>query len=510
MKYSLLIATLLATSSFLVGCGSSDSSADSSSSSSQAASSSVPAVSSSESSNDSSSAAAAAVYAFKNTSDEDTVSYSGQIARHVIMDEIKKGIEGFESQNLEKLKNVQRLYSGEDQEFIDDFVITTSKSPDTIQKTIGAISSGKNLRGKIAGGYPGEDDKEGQRVGEPNRLINDEFFGWEGLSATDRPHEFVEYLFTKMEGLVTAPNQPSVAVDSGDGTIAKAYISAEGLDYQQLTQKFLLMAVGFSQGTNDYLAPGREFLDELNPDDEKNPPYSVGEHHFDEGFGYFAGARDSLSLTPVQISAAFNDSNDDGMIDLNSEYNYGQSVNCAKRETGDNNFTERAMMGFIDGRTTIAKLTAEQATLSDAEKEMYKTELASSIKVAALAWEECIAATVIHYINDVTSDMNEFVDDQFKDIDNFYNLAKHWAEMKGFALGLQFSPYSPFRDENESIATLAQLKEILAKMGTAPVLADGTQNGQPADITQYKADLMSIRGMLKEAYDFPQDDVEGW
>ena len=57
-----------------------------------------------------------------------------------------------------------------------------------------------------------------------------------------------------------------------------------------------------------------------------------------------------------------------------------------------------------------------------------------------------VAATAVHYINDVLADMADFdtTNNVFADTDNFKDLAKHWGEMKGFALGLQFSPWSPF------------------------------------------------------------------
>lgn len=511
MKNNLLVAVVVAATVALTGCGSSSSNKGDDSSSSEptgGASSSAPTSSTSTSSSDSSSSTGDMlqdVFSFKNENDESTVSYSGQIARHVIMDEIKQAIGNVTSQDMTQLEIAKRFYfGGESQADIDEFFITTAKSPNTIQKTIGAISTGKNLSEKIAGGFP-----EGNlRKGESARLINDEFFGWEGLAADDKPDEFVNYLFDQIEALIVEENLPTVPVDgeASGVAIAKRFVSAEGVDYQQLVQKFLLMSVGFSQGTNDYLAPGRDFTTELGILVKDGVPnlYSEGEHHFDEGFGYFGGARDSLNLTKDQIKALHNDSNEDGMIDLNSEYNYGQSVNCAKRERGNNNFTERAMRGFIDGRGIVAKMTAEKDSLTDTQKEMYKADLANAISAAAIAWEECIAATVIHYINVLTDDdMSQYVDGQFASIGNFYDVAKHWSEMKGFALGLQFSPYSPFRADDRS---LAQLKDILQKMGTAPVLANDTAD----NIAQYTMDLMDVRAVLKDIYDFSQDNVEAW
>ena len=123
---------------------------------------------------------------------------------------------------------------------------------------------------------------------------------------------------------------------------------------------------------------------------------------------------------------------------------------------------------------------------------------------------------MVHYINDVVADMNEFDNGAFASQANFLNLAKHWGEMKGFALGLQFSPNSPFRDGSVSGIGLQDLKDLLALMGDAPVLADGSQNGEaPAGTAQeaidaYITDLLAIRSTLQTAYEFDSADVENW
>ena len=63
-------------------------------------------------------------------------------------------------------------------------------------------------------------------------------------------------------------------------------------------------------------------------------------------------------------------------------------------------------------------------------------ELKAHRDAALSAWEKAIAATVVHYINDVIGDM------EAEDY-SFYDHAKHWSEMKGFALSFQFNRRSP-------------------------------------------------------------------
>ena len=102
------------------------------------------------------------------------------------------------------------------------------------------------------------------------------------------------------------------------------------------------------------------------------------------------------------------------------------------------------------------------------------------------AWEKAIAATVIHYINDVLQDMGKFGTPDY----SFANHAKHWGEMKGFALGLQFNPHSPVSD--------ADFETILGVMGNAPVLS----NDSESDINGYISGLLDARGMLMMSYEF--------
>ena len=73
--------------------------------------------------------------------------------------------------------------------------------------------------------------------------------------------------------------------------------------------------------------------------------------------------------------------------------------------------------------------------------------------------------------------------------------------MKGFALGLQFNPYSPIAGEDaEKFAKFVELHTLLKD---APVLAE-------ADVADYLVDLKAARDLLQEVYGFDAENVEGW
>ena len=187
----------------------------------------------------------------------------------------------------------------------------------------------------------------------------------------------------------------------------------------------------------------------------------------------------------------------------------GNSTNCAKRDAGatvPTSFTQDAFDAFVAGRK-ILQDAGDAGELTAAQQ----AELDVHIVTASVTWEKCIAATVIHYINDVLSDMARFEDGLFVDLDHYLDLAKHWGEMKGFALGLQFNPNSPFRTAGSGV-TVADLKTALSLMGDAPVLADGTQLGEVFEggAAAYTIDLIMARDILEDAYDFNAQNVANW
>ena len=68
--------------------------------------------------------------------------------------------------------------------------------------------------------------------------------------------------------------------------------------------------------------------------------------------------------------------------------------------------------------------------------------------------------------------------------------------MKGFALGLQFSPITRFSKEDQV--------RMHALMGEQPVF------DTEANADTYAADLLEARGIIAEAYDFADDNVANW
>jgi hypothetical protein len=458
---------------------------------------------------------------------EDGVSYTGQTARQVLQLQMVGYMEDLEDDpgvSAETVKNGLNFYvKGEGADDTNHgFTVkggTTTGEEVIPGPTYGDISTGKNLDGKIAGG-----SLEG--TGETGKLIDGEFFGWvTGMDSTPLPIELVDYWMDGLAAEATDGVAPTVKV--ADGTevpIDTPMISATGVHYRQLIQKFLSVSVNFSQGTNDYMQA--DFANQLG-EEKPGKGYSAGAHNFDEAFGYYGASRDINDYTDDEAAGkggraeygnGYYDSNGDGLIDLRGEYVFGHSQNCAKRDRKTNaegvaytDFSKSAMDAFLLGRRILEN--AEEAGELTAEADAV---LQAQITIAALIWEKCIAATVVHYINDVSKDMAEFSGGAYADLSNFTTLAKHWGEMKGFALGLQFSPISPFRTEDTGVS-VTDLKRVLSLMGDAPVLADGSQGGQAtaassaeAAIDTYLSGLLEARDILERAYELDPEVVADW
>lgn len=413
-----------------------------------------------------------------------SVSYSGQSFRQVLIASLTRELSEIQSEIadegvvFEEGEIAARLlfYYYFDPDTSLDVPHLVSTDPAPLQATFGDISDGADLASKIAG-----NDAVGQ-----HQDWSESFVGWDA----DSPEALVLQWIEEVDELGAAYSQGEIPLDPNGAQIPVFYVSGEGRDYQQLLQKFLLGAINFSQGTDDYLddtEPGKGLLAD-NTVAADGKPYTELEHAWDEGFGYWGGARNYLDYTDDEIAgkdgrteyaSGYNDWDQDGMIDLKSEMNFSAAVNAAKRDRGSaesapTDFSGATMAAFLEGRRIIAEADGE---LSDDEF----NALLIQRDIVVTNWEKAIAATAVHYINDVIRDRNAAEYD-------FVSHAKHWSELKGFMLSLQFSPHSPVVD--------GLLANLLLDVGVGPTLP-GAPDGDGR-----VAELIQVRDALGEAYGF--------
>jgi len=439
------------------------------------------------------------------------VSYTGQTMRHVLIQDMSAYVDGLTDrvdgnmsppQTPAELLAALSYYHGFDgassgQDSHD--VVTT---PAALQKVYDDIADGKDLHSKLAGNDDSTDHVDWDD--------GDSFVGWNDSTFaqhggdTSTPEGLLMAMYNTLAWHVDDRINNGPQTEPGTSTpISAVYVTVDGRDLRQLIQKFLLMGVAYAQASDDYLdtaTPGKGLLALNSQDGDK--PYSALGHHWDEAFGYFGAAHDYPLYSDDEIAGkdgrpdwqGHHDTDADGAIDLAQEINWGVAVNAAKRDRGSHpstptDYTGEAFDAFLAGRLLILNADAE---LSADEV----TDLTSYAHRAVDAWEKAIAATIVHYINDCVAD-TEAIDADPGDY-SFVNHAKHWSEMKGFALGLQFNPRSKVDP-----TAFAQLHDLV---GDAPVLATASV----AQRSQYVSDLLAARDILELAYGFAPVNVEQW
>ena len=430
-------------------------------------------------------------FVFLDAQGKDTVAYSGQTSRHVLIEDLKTYIgkmteeiiqSRFEPTEPGSVVAELNYYFRFDGDANDDNPFTLTTTPPPLQTTYGSISTKKDLIGKLAGNDASTDHKNWN---------GGDFKGWkQGQPAS--PTALIDAWFATIEA-------NAIALVAGTereayGQKLPVYVTESGQDLNQLIQKFLSVGIGFSQGVDDYAdddKPGKGILSPNTVEEGKN--YTFLGHAWDEAFGYFGASRNYGTLTDDEISeGCAKDVNGDGKLDLTSELCFGASVNAAKRDKGSaaaarTDLTREAWDGFIKGRALIAAAGPELTPAQLTELKKHRDQWAN-------AWEKTYAATCVHYINKVLKDMDNFGKPEYKFLDH----AKHWSELKGFALGFQFNPRSPL-----SAANFVKLHDLI---GDAPVLPDA---GDAASST-YRSALLEARGILKDAYAFDEANVTQW
>ncbi|MEO0329931.1 MAG: DUF4856 domain-containing protein [Pseudomonadota bacterium] len=359
---------------------------------------------------------------------KNTVSYSGQIARHVLENSIKKlagkGDGGGNAAELEA--QMLAYFNGSDSDL--PIIAPTGKDGFKIkQKTVNEISKGKNISGKFYdGAMP----------------------AWPG----------------NMTGKEVALQMIKLAAQSNKGFDAE-----NGYDWAQLISKYTMGAMAYNQAVDNYLDEKLEADNKPN-----NKPYKEGanytgkEHSWDEGFGYWGGAAHTLTLSAdqnyginKQKDAASADANGDGMVDLKSEMVFGPAYYAAafdRSGTKSTNYTQTIMKAFLDGRKLITAANGE--ALSDAQR----TELKGYASTVASNWEKVLAEAVFKYAGSVYKDikkMGDAADDAAK-AEVYRAYVKHWGELKGFSMALQSG-------KNNLGATAVAMNKLI---GFGPVTLD--------------------------------------
>ena len=288
---------------------------------------------------------------------------------------------------------------------------------------------------------------------------------------------------------------PGYEMNAGDAisawvtdAVTNGKTNADGIRLDQMVQKTLWGAVAYWQGTSKYMS---KIPNDDNTMSDDGDPYTAMEHHWDESFGYFGAARDYNTgySDDNARKTTQNDSNGDGSIDFKTEFNSGWGITAAKRDLVDGvsvdyDFTGTIMNAYLEGRTLIYN----QAPLN---------EILVQRDIILSTWEKVVAAVTIHYVNDVAADMAALypadsnagpLSDLSADLNN------HWGEMRGYANCLLYNDFKVISDSD--------LNTILTTMGTSPVYPEDGEtvfyNYHEMLVTTVKSLLQNAYGFSDE------------
>lgn len=393
-----------------------------------------------------------------------SVSYSGQIARHVLHDSLKKAAsKGDGGNNAAEVEALMLSYfNGTD----GDLAILAPVSKDGFpvkQGTVNAISEGKNISGKF---------------------YNGAMTAWPG----------------NQSGVDVALQMIKLAAASNQG-----YDPVNGMDWAQLISKFTLGAMAYNQAVDNYLD---EKLDaDSAPNDQ---PYSDGahytgkEHSWDEAFGYFGAAAHSAALSPDQNYAvskqsdlAAADANGDGVIDLNTEMVFGPAYYAAGADRGGNKNTQyltTIFNAFRDGRALIASANGE--ALTDAQR----AELKNYADIIETNWEKTLAEAAFKYAGSVYGDIDKLNTGEDTD-EALRDYVKHWGELKGFSMALQSG-------KNNLGAAAIDMNWLI---GFSPAMPDGKMvsdideagnfvRGREMTLEDYQVNMLKVQKLLIDTF----------
>ena len=384
-----------------------------------------------------------------------SVKYTGQMARQVLHDSLKALVKTGD------LNKMMAYYNGED-----GLEIISPKSKDGFpikQTMIAEIGSG-NLSGKM---YKGAIAGQGGLTGP----------------------ETIEHMMQK-----------ATEVEGG-------FDPNTGFDYTQLISKFAMGAVFYNQAVNNYLGKKMEIGQKPNSEPYKEGSYYTGkEHSWDEAFGYWGSAAHALALSAEdnynvakKKDLASADHNGDGVVDLYSEMTYAHAYYASSYDKGGKtDYLATVNQAFIDGRLVIRDAGGRNLSFDE------RTEMLVARDTIRENWQKVIAESVFKYAGSTYKDLvalETIMGANGDTTEAFRKYAKHWGELKGFALALQCGP------ENLGEAAV----KMNRMMGFGPVLLNSSQvvgvdsngnfiKGQAQEWSEFKLHMLKIQKLMIDEF----------
>ena len=358
-----------------------------------------------------------------------STSYKGQIARHLLLNSIKKlAGQGNGKPNPELKAKMMSYFEGKDAGRI--IIDPQTKGDFKIKQTMISDLASKNLKGKAG------------------KTIKGAVASWPGNKSTADVMAFM--------------------IDKASSA-KKGFDPLTGYNYPQLISKYGMGAIMYNQAVGYYLNKLDADYKPNNMPYKKGAPYTGKEHVWDEAFGYFGAPAHVMNIKPADAknigkkkNMKIADANGDGVVDLYKEMIYSHASYAADADKkGKSNYLKTIAKAFIDGRSLITSAKGE--TLSDAQR----TKLKGFASIIKTNWEKVIAEAAFKYAGETYEDLEKLqkiVASNGDATKAFATYGKHWSEMKGFVMALQTSG-----------AELDIAQKLNTLVGFGPVLLGGNQ-----------------------------------
>ena len=382
--------------------------------------------------------------------------YTGQIARHTLHNSAKKLVSKGAS-----LEQTKAYFSGKDEgrKIIDP--VSKDGFP-MLQTHVDKISKGKNLSGKA---YKG--------------------------------------LISGMPGSLTGAELMELVLEKAAAT-EKGFDPLTGYDYTQLFSKFAMGAVFYNQAVDNYL--DEKLAADVNPNSKaykEGKPYTGKEHVWDEAFGYFGAPAHTLALTAEEVygiakqksdSFAKADHNGDGKVSLVTEMAYAHAYYAASFDKGGKTkYLHTIVQAFIDGRNLITSANGEALTDSQ------RSELRAYAQVIKTQWQRLIAEAVFKYAGSVYGDIEklETIIAANGDVVKVYRTyAKHWGELKGFALALETGGVN-LGETGVKMNRLLGYSPVLLGNTQVAALVDGEfVQSSSVSLSEYRVQMIKLQKLM--------------
>ena len=382
--------------------------------------------------------------------------YTGQIARHTLHNSAKKLVSKGAS-----LEQTKAYFSGKDEgrKIIDP--VSKDGFP-MLQTHVDKISKGKNLSGKA---YKG--------------------------------------LISGMPGSLTGAELLELMLEKAAAT-EKGFDPLTGYDYTQLFSKFAMGAVFYNQAVDNYL--DEKLAADVNPNSKaykEGKPYTGKEHVWDEAFGYFGAPAHTLALTAEEVygiakqksdSFAKADHNGDGKVSLVTEMAYAHAYYAASFDKGGKTkYLHTIVQAFIDGRNLITSANGEALTDSQ------RIELRAYAQVIKTQWQRLIAEAVFKYAGSVYGDIEklETIIATNGDVVKVYRTyAKHWGELKGFALALETGGVN-LGETGVKMNRLLGYSPVLLGNTQVAALVDGEfVQSSSVSLSEYRVQMIKLQKLM--------------